>query len=369
MKIYVVTGYKGHNYGTKLQSTALCKYFEKLGFHVEIVERFWVKSFFISHPVLFLNRVKNKLNQKKQSLFFEPVKYEISETRKRCLELYERENYNVCNINSSAMWQAIIAEECRFVIGSDIIWQPNLGVPTSFFADYAFYTGIKVFSYATSLGATEIPHKLVKWYKKYLSSYTAISVREKQSADLLNSLTGLRIENVVDPTLLFDNKFWSEFGDHATIKKSCKYVLAYFVMEDERYWKYVERIVKKTGLSVVVMPMHRLDEINHDYDVVENGTPYDFVWLIEHAELICTDSFHACAFSLNFEKEFYLMRRVRKDEDAKYDDFLNRYGLQARCVTDESIFERRSINYNQSSNILCQDRLKSQEFIKRSIMK
>lgn len=43
--ICVVTGFTGENYGTKLQSTALCRYFEQIGYDTVILNGFYWQMF------------------------------------------------------------------------------------------------------------------------------------------------------------------------------------------------------------------------------------------------------------------------------------------------------------------------------------
>lgn len=42
------------------------------------------------------------------------------------------------------------------------------------------------------------------------------------------------------------------------------------------------------------------------------------IWLIEHASYICTDSFHACVFSIIFNKQFLAFRRCEEHMDKMF---------------------------------------------------
>lgn len=368
--IIVVTGFTGGNYGTKLQSTALCKYFEYLGYDTAILNKFRVMSWFFMHPNILVVRLKNYLNRKNNISFFNPSPYCISEERNKRLLQYERDNYNVLTIDNQKIWKEIRNNKMCFVVGSDIIWQPSFGIPGKWFLDFTYHTGLKKFSYGTSIGANELPKKYYPYYKKYLSEFTAIGVREKKAVELLEPIIKRKVTNVIDPTLLHDIHFWDKYAEKADIPESIEkgnFIFCYFVMDDPRYWKYVQIVSKVTGMQIVVLPMHYTDE-QTPYTVLKEGTPYEFVWLIKNAAFICTDSFHACAFSLNYKKEFYLLRRKRKDEDAKYDDFFERYGLKERNVNDESIFIRKTdIDYTAAHKRLNEDREFAYDFIKKAL--
>ena len=114
--------------------------------------------------------------------------------------------------------------------------------------------------------------------------------------------------------------------------------------------------------------MHHLDE-EQPYDIVTDGTLPKFIWLIKHAEFICTDSFHACVLSTIYEKEFYLLRRKRKSEDAKYDDFLGRYHLLDRSILDESKFKRADIDFTYARQKIAEDQEESLRFLEETLEK
>ena len=58
--------------------------------------------------------------------------------------------------------------------------------------------------------------------------------------------------------------------------------------------------------------MHPIEYISADkiFHVVE---PFGFIELIREASLIVTDSFHATAFSIIFNKEFYTIQRASRN--------------------------------------------------------
>lgn len=369
--IYILTFGGGINYGSCLQATALARKFEELGYDVSFVTRFAVPSVFIRHPQLFLVRVVNKLHSGERERFFNSVPYEVSSERKHRIELYEREHTKTVEITDNKQWKDIVRNKSIFVVGSDIIWQPALGYPGRNFLDFAYYSGLKMFSYASSFGSKQLPAKYYSLYRKYLNAYAGVSVREKSAANMLKNITGIDVKNVVDPTLLLERKDWDVFAERAklSVDVPAKYILCYFVMDDSRYWRYISIVRNTTNLPVVVLPMHCSDE-TQPYTIIKDGTPYEFIWLIKNAEFVFTDSFHACVFSTIYEKEFYLMRRSRKDEDAKYDDFLIRFGLSSRQIKDETVFRRDSnLNFDTARDNIVEDRLYSIKYIENCLGK
>ncbi|MBQ9664486.1 MAG: polysaccharide pyruvyl transferase family protein [Oscillospiraceae bacterium] len=344
---------------------------KKMGYDVYALKAFKAYRFILSHPRMVFARMSRRIAQKTGRKFFIPVPYQISPERKIRMDQYTRDNFQELTISSDNEWNRIIDEKMAFVAGSDIIWQPAFGYPERFFLDFAVYADLPCFSYASSVGSLSVPKKYYGAYRKYLDSFKAIGVRENATVEMFSRIIKHPLTKVVDPTLLLSKDDWDAFADKAkySVTINERYIFCYFVMNDQRYWDYAKMVQNMTGLQIVVLPMHYLDE-KQPFTIIKDGTPYEFVDLIRRAEFVLTDSFHTCAFSLQFKKEFYLLRRERKAEDAKFDEFLNRYGLQERTIMDRSSFERKTeINYELAYNHLKQDRERSMTFLKQTLQK
>ena len=364
-EVCIVTPYQSNNYGTRLQSYALGLAISRAGRKVTYLNSFGARAWLLMHPSLLLARLVSKAQGKRRKEFFSPSPYVPSEERVKRMREFTDTNYYPAKCSNMKEWQHHIQHRTIFVAGSDIIWQPAWGYPTKYFLDFAVTANLPCFSYASSIGAQEIPKAYHRAYRSYLSRFVRIGVREEQAANLLEPVVGRQITRVADPTLLLERADWDEFSQRARMSKPISdggFILCYFVMDDSRYWEFVARVQASIDLPVVVLPMHESDELQ-PYEIITDGTPYEFVWLIKHSAVVLTDSFHACCMSLQYEKEFYLMRRARKDEDAKYDEFLDRYELRGRVVDENEPFTRRSIDYTSASKRLAEERAMSFAFI------
>ena len=369
-RIYVVTFAFGRNFGSLLQATGLNRYLESSGNKVSFIYRFQAKNALLSHPSLMLARLYNRINRKRRKKFFKPSDLAISEASARRTRAYIEDNYDVVSIMTNSRWRQCVDEKAVFIAGSDIIWQPYNGYPEKYFLDFAHYSGLTCFSYASSFGSKSLPASYHRAYRKYLRAFKGVAVREEAAAKMLEPIISRKVEKVVDPTLLLDQGDWDVYAAKANLSIKAahqQYMLCYFVMSDKRYWSYVEKVQTATGLQVVVLPMSRLDQ-SQPYTIADDATPYEFIWLIKHASLVLTDSFHACVFSTIYEIEFYLLPRERKAENDKYDDFLSRYGLVDRKVTDEERFVRnQEIDWNIARQKIDEDRAFSKRYLQRML--
>ncbi len=370
MRICISTYFDGTNYGSRLQATALAEYLRGLGYEVAFIDGFSAPGHMLRHPSLLLGRLYNKIHSRERRAFFAPVEYVVSAERARRLDAYTDEHCPRINFDTDEKWRRAVEDRDIFVTGGDIVWQPATGYPTRFMLDFAHFTDLTRFSFGSSMGSPALPKKLHHPYRKYLSGYKAIGVREAGTARLLEGVTGRSVDRVIDPSLLLSASEWDRFADRAALSVDAvpgRFILCYFVMDDPEYWAYVERLREAGGMDVIVLPMHKAEEAR-PYKVVLDGTPYEFLWLIKNAALICTDSLHACIFSLIYRKQFRLLRRKRKAEDEKYDDFLRRYQLE-RCVVsgDAPAMENVEIDYDAAHRQLDIDRRDAFAFLDRAL--
>ena len=193
----------------------------------------------------------------------------------------------------------------RVVIGSDQVWNPQwisdrelalrLG---SFVPD-----NIPIISYAASIGSTEVRKSTIPIFQKYLPRMRDISVREFQGAELIKGMTGLNATVVLDPTLMIDADKWLKISN-IFVKINDSYVLSYFLgkpSEDQE--QTIQEYAKAHNCRV-----RRILDLR-DQETYIAG-PQDFVELISKAEYVFTDSYHACCFSMLFQKQFTVFNRA-----------------------------------------------------------
>ena len=368
-RICIVTCYRTSNYGSRLQAIALSKAIDKLGYESCFLGLFKARLFTLKHPRMVYARVCKRLTRKKSKNFFTPVPYQMGASRKARMDQFTKDCYRELEINSDADWNKIIKEQMVFVSGSDIIWNPAFGYPGFYFLDFACYADLPCIAYASSVGAFSLPNRYFTAYRKYLNHFQTIGVRENATIEMFSKIVDTPLTKVVDPTLLLSGEEWNVFANKAQYSKkvSDRYIFCYFVMNDQKYWDYAKIVREKTNLQIVTLPMHYLDE-KQPFTIIEDGTPYEYIDLIKHAEFVLTDSFHTCVFSLLYNKEFYLLRRERKAEDAKFDEFLNRYGLSDRIIKNRNAFQRKTeINYETANKQLEIDREASMTFLKQAL--
>ena len=184
-----------------------------------------------------------------------------------------------------------------FIAGSDQVWNPRWNGNGYQFLNFA--PPSRRLSFSASFGIQEIPENLRAEYAGYLADMRYISVREQRGVEIVKELTGRDAELTPDPTLLLQREEWDKAVDTVRMALPEQYIAAYFLGETP---KAVYDFAKKKGLPLI--ELNRRDRKKW-YSV----DPLQFLYILRSARYVLTDSFHGTAFSLKFEKEFYVFRR------------------------------------------------------------
>lgn len=344
------------NYGTNLQAIALYDVLNRYG----KCDLFWDRRYYTG--AIFLEKVRGKV----RSL----VKKETNEpTPQNNMKLKNIETcFSDCNkitINSKRELRETINKYSTYVIGSDQVWNPFY-LNDTFFLDFAPKNTKKI-SYAASIGVSSIPRRLHRKYKKYLGNFTYISMREKSGAEYMEQLLGREIDIVLDPTLLLTKEEWTEYcvGNVVSEKLPQKFILCYFVGNEISHWDKVQLISIETSLPVVILPMNAWDLNVPGAIVLEEAGPREFVKVLEKATIVCTDSFHMCAFSFNFNKHLIAFKRFYDSDSAgqnsRINDLFELVGIN-RYYRDGILEE--TVNFQMCNARLTQERLRCLKLLK-----
>lgn len=372
MKIKISTWYGPANYGTALQAIALKYYLESLGNKVEFLEDKRIQELVIVDNKREIRSIIKKI--------FNPVKwYKLLYRKQFLMKSHLQNNYLIQNakvymIESAIDIQKLNKETDLFITGGDQVWNPYV-LEEKHLLEMAS-DDIPKISYGTSVGVKHIPIELRNRYKKSLSRYSAISVREESSKEALKEFLDIPIEVVVDPTLLLSSTQWDFLSKPKDLSKNIfhtPYIFCYFVGTRKTYWEYVEKIRKATKYSVIVVPIND-EAFWNKYKKYVAVSPVEFLMLIQNASIVCTDSFHATLFSIVYQKEFYTLKRfednTKESQNSRLTDFLENLGLTEHFISNESIFTRNPISfYEEVNKKLEKEREESRKWLRDTIQR
>ena len=240
---------------------------------------------------------------------------------------------------------------------------------TGFDKNYLLYNIIdssKKTSYAASFGVDSISEALVEEYADCLKKFNRISVREYSGAKIVKDLTGKVASIVLDPTFLLTKDEWSELVAKRHIEY--EYVLIYQLAYSEKLIAFAKYLAQKHCLKIVTINGNPRQIVRGRY--IMTAGPTDWVGLFLNAKYIVTNSFHGVAFSLNFNKDFYVELLSDKfGVNTRITNILEIFSMENRIIRSP-IYDMtdNSIDYNAANEKLEQLRDDSYAYLKDILM-
>ncbi|WP_208558901.1 polysaccharide pyruvyl transferase family protein [Marinilactibacillus kalidii] len=325
--ILTITDYG--NYGNRLQNYAtqeilIGKGFEvvtvksKVGNQIEKSLKEKLKEFKIGD----ISRiVKNRMNNKKNA--------DIKNERYSKFVKFSKENIKETNytLTDEAIPDDINEQFDYFVTGSDQVWNPNYrkGSGIDFLT---FASKEKRIALSPSFGISMIPSEYKDRYKKMIKEMAHLSVREEAGAKIIKDLTNREAEVLVDPTLVLEETKWKKLSEKPSAMTEKKYLLTYFLGPiADKTQAFLNKVASEKKLEIIYL--HDLKRSPKYYSV----DPSEFLYMIDHAELFCTDSFHGSIFSIVFRTPFVVCDRIENSElkmSSRIDTLLKKFSLSER---------------------------------------
>lgn len=350
--VCVATWFSSSNCGTCLQAKAL---YDAIGkkYNSKMLSYNRDYSIFNFHDLIMMkNKVVKKFKNKKNN------DLDVNEDRKKRIDSFVNNSFDFVDIPVGKKRKTFVDDMHCFVVGSDQLWNP-------YWYDERYYLDFvkdnsKKKSYATSIGISSIPDNMKRKMKKRLKLFSDICVRENTAKNILEEMLDRDdIKVVSDPTFLLSCDDWRNIYDNnSKIDIKGKYMLCYFVGGIATHFDKISNFAKKNKLKIVVIPMNNKDYGYSDVEYAEAG-PYEFLKLIDNAEYVCTDSFHALTISLSFNKCFSVFGRHKTtygvSQSSRIEELLERYELNgAYNNLDKSFW--KNIDYSKINKMMLNER-------------
>lgn len=254
-----------------------------------------------------------------------------------------------------------------FITGSDQVWNPHFAATD--FHLLTFARSDQKFSYAASFGVSSLTNQSSEYFKKRLSDFSAISVRETEAVSLVGAITGHKgsAQQVPDPTMLLSYDDWCRISEKhkPAFVDERKYIIVYALHQFSAVNQArVECYAKDNNLQIIQI----MGDIYNPRHVIPS--PLEFVWLIFHAEAVFTDSFHCSVFSILSRRPFVVFDRTDGQEmSSRIHTLTKKFQLsQAMCTEEDDIADvLDSEDFRSVDDILKKEKKIGIEFIERII--
>lgn len=250
------------------------------------------------------------------------------------------------------------------IAGSDQIWRKEyfceMWAPSASedaFLAFCANSNIRKMSYAASLGIDRwdyTPEETVK-IKDALSHFESISVREHSAVDLIADTTGYAPTLVLDPTMLLPADRYKELVSRE-LKSAPGGLVSYILDCSDDKQALIAKVAEDRSL------------LNTEINRV-NTTVKQWIASIAKADLVITDSFHGCVFSIIFGRPLIFVYNKERG-NARFDSLIRTFGIAKNLVTSASGYDKDR-DYSLPPTIavtLKQLRERSIEFIRHSLM-
>lgn len=328
MKVGILTFHEGINHGGFFQAYSTFSFLKQNGFDVEIInyknKTHWLleyKAFlWTKNPIkLIKNIIKIRMFKKAHQ------KFKMTDFSKNIKDI-DTSKYDV------------------IVVGSDIVWNYEW----KFLGNDSVYFGKalkakRLISYAPSCGAVDLSSPIPDFVKDGLNKFNHISVRDENTALLVEKAIDKKAKIVLDPTFIYDIQ-----GEEIEPNEKEKYILvyAYHLRENEK--NTIIKFAKEKRLKLISVGY---SNSWCDKNIIEIG-PFEWLGYFKNAEYVLTSTFHGTIFSLKYRRNF--VTSTNPGIEAKIKTILETVGLSRRVINDTDIREvlNNPIDYTAVDKIL-----------------
>lgn len=320
----------GYNFGNRLQNYALQTILERMGYDVETLNR----------PIRGNQRLWWK--RKKMVLhYFLPYRRKIVHLKAGNFYFWNRRYIKWSNRVATDDILPLLGKQYDYLIaGSDQIWNPKFIWGEDPYMFLQFAKPEQRIAYSPSIGLDEIPQVNITQYEDWWRDWNALSCREYTGANIISRVINKKVPTLIDPTLLLSSEDWCRLTKG--IKTPKKYIFVYMLGEiTGEYKEYIDKLAHENQCEVVDV----MNDIRY-----AGGNPSVFVALIQNAERVIADSYHAMVFAMLFHLPFTFIDRVGWGMNMNsrvetlmriFDIHINKLEAITEMQIDWDVFERK----------------------------
>lgn len=214
-----------------------------------------------------------------------------------------------------------------YIVGSDWVWylpENKLNVDLTQLDDFqSIYLGRypalrdnqKRIAYAASQGI--VPTTTSTLWRQALRNFSSVSVREKESVEYLTENgSPIKIEHVLDPTLLLESKDLLEVEANNITELSRETYIVLYILPSEHTQEiidYVRDLSEKLGVPIRNVSWDKDVEIPDIEALGCDLGPSEFLTYIKNSCYVVTNSFHGMVFASLYHRRFTAFQRQAND--------------------------------------------------------
>ena len=291
MKVGILTHPLINNYGGILQAYALQTYLQGLGCDVLIIDcrksRNIVKRvvFYLLSNIPFTSygKFRHRIDKLTKFIHMYIHRTKVIYGAKKLDKLCKKKDFDSIIVGSDQVWRSDFASRYGGLYFLNFVPKDSK---------------IRKIAYAASLGddSWRYTPEMTVDIQKWVSDFTAISVREESAVELCKKYLNVDAKLVLDPTFLLSHSIYDKLSTHRLVFN--KYIFVYWLGDRGCLTKILSSFASE-GYTII------------EQDLRSNKTQIsveDWLSYIKYADRVITDSFHGCVFSIIFQKQFSVYR-------------------------------------------------------------
>lgn len=366
MNVGIVTLTGSNNYGQSLQNYALNQILNRFGISSKtILMANKHNNFYSCYKEMKKSKIKLAFIKSVYSFFSCKKMQKEKSRRKKSFEIFN-ENIDFIDYYENRSHNEKIDNLDYVVCGSDQVWNMNFVNEHADFYFAKFVPKHKRIAYSASIGTDDLPEDTVEYFRKSILEFKDISVRESRGAQIIKKYTKRDVVTTIDPTLLLGDEEWRKVEKFVDIKG--KYILTYFLGEKlDQTEQYINRIAKENNCQIINL----YGEKYCTKDSAYNYGPSEFLWLVDNCELMLTDSFHGCCFSIIFNKPFRWFSRCEEgvlSMNSRIDTLFDKLQFDDKFIGDikeyDGLFD---VDYSEKNKLILQQQKFACNYLKGAL--
>ena len=259
-----------------------------------------------------------------------------------------------------------------FIVGSDQVWRPKyfFSAIENAYLEFAKDWDVKRIAYAASFGTEEWEYSDEQTANcaALLKKFNAVSVRESSATVLCKEKLGAEALHVLDPTMLLEKEDYIKLFKETDIDKSEGNLLCYILDENKDKTIIIDNIAKEKGL-IPFSVNSRYGDIDAPLEERIQQPVEKWLRAFYDTEFVVTDSFHACVFSIIFNKPFIVCGNKERGY-ARFESLLTLFALEDRLISspdDVNKVLQATIDWDRVNSIRKQMKEKSLSFLAKNL--
>lgn len=344
MTIGILTFHLGPNHGGYLQAWSLWKFLVSEGHDVEIIN--------------YKNSTLHEEEKFKPWIYRRPFKLYHAWVKEKVF----RKAYSELALSEFTTEKVRIEWEKydAVVVGSDVVWDfcwPRLGRDPIYFGHFGGGFNGRLVSYAPSVGTMKPDDEIPDWVRSGLPLFDSISVRDEATLNLVRSVLGKEVPQVIDPT-------WLDFEYEELVREEEDILLVYAYEISAELREEIRTFAREKGLTIVAVGYYHSWADRNDMAL----GPLEWPKLVGRAKAMIAGTFHGTLYAIKMQCQF--VTPFHPQIHNRVSTALKIAGLESRLLQEPKLLGEKfatPIDFRKAINVLRPHIEESKEFLRSSL--